>query len=204
MRSATAELEHRRTEQVTLKRRLRTFLKRRAPLPFFVFSYRRSSEKVKSSSPRSELFAEFLSRTSGPCLQIAVKNEYGKKFGDNWVSVDRYDHSSVIDRHDDITALSFPDNHFNAVVCWSVLEHVPEPQRAIAELWRVLKPGGMIWVQLPFLFPYHADPHDYWRVTPQGLRMWMRDFEEIACGGDYWARTSVIAASFFWGVRPSA
>jgi hypothetical protein len=61
----------------------------------------------------------------------------------------------------------------------------------------------MIWVQLPFLFPYHADPHDYWRATPNGLRLWMRQFEEVHCGCDYWAGTRIVAATFFYGVKPA-
>jgi SAM-dependent methyltransferase len=195
---------HKRTETVTLKNRVERMLKHYAPLPFYLLLYSRSSSKIRSKTSRESLFRDFLAQTSGPCLQIAVKSEIGRKFGDNWVSVDRYDHSAVIDRHDDIHSLGFPDGHFNAVVCWSVLEHVPEPQRAIAEMLRVLKPGGSIWVQLPFLFPYHADPHDYWRVTPAGLRQWMRDFEEVACAADYWAGTTILSASFYWGKKPAA
>jgi SAM-dependent methyltransferase len=193
---------HKRTETLTLKGRVERLLKRYAALPFYLLLYSRSSSKIRSTASRERLFQDFLAQTSGPCLQIAVKSEIGRKFGNNWISVDRYDHSAVIDRHDDIHSLGFPDGHFNAVVCWSVLEHVPEPERAIAEMLRVLKPGGAIWVQLPFLFPYHADPHDYWRVTPSGLRQWMRHFEEIACGADYWARTAIITAAFFWGRKP--
>ena len=173
------------------------------PVPWFLLQYRRSSAKVRSDEPRAKLFEKFLASTSGDCLQIAVKDEVGRKFGPNWTSVDKYDHSSLIDRHDDVEDLQFPDNSFNAVVCWSVLEHVPHPQRAIAEMHRVLKPNGQIWVQLPFLFPYHADPHDFWRVTPNGLRVWMEAFDEIACGCDYWARTRMIAATFFWGTKRS-
>lgn len=184
-----------------MKDKIRLFLQRYAALPFFVGQYYRSSASIKSKE-RDRLFADFLSQTSGPCLQVAVKDEVGKKFGDNWISVDKYVHTSVIDRHDDIEDLQFPDNHFNAVVCWSVLEHVPAPERAIAEMRRVLKPGGLIWVQLPFLFPYHADPHDFWRVTPAGLRLWMQEFEEVACACDYWAKTPIVAATFFWGRKP--
>lgn len=194
---------HNRTESVSLKVRVQRLLKRYAPLPFYLLTYSRTSSKIRSTVNCKSLFRDFLAQSSGPCLQIAVKGEIGRKFGDNWIAVDRYDHSAVIDRHDDIHALGFPDGHFNAVVCWSVLEHVPEPQLAIAEMRRVLKPGGAIWVQVPFLFPYHADPYDYWRVTPPGLRKWMGDFEEIACGGDYWARTTIISGSFFWGRKPA-
>jgi SAM-dependent methyltransferase len=184
-----------------LKSKTRRLLQRFAAFPFFMVQYYRSGATIKSTE-RERLFADFLQQTSGTCLQVAVKDEVGEKFGDNWISVDKYDHSSVIDRHDDVEDLQFPDNYFNAVVCWSVLEHVPSPLHAISEMRRVLRPGGLIWVQLPFLFPYHADPHDFWRVTPSGLRQWMRDFEELACGCDYWARTPIIAASFFWGRKP--
>lgn len=169
------------------------------PTSFYFLQYVRSTKQIRSKIPRKTLFAEFLNKTNGPCLQIAVKDEIGKKFGSNWVSVDKYDHSAVIDRHDDIQNLDFPDNSFNAIVCWSVLEHVPEPHIAVDEMFRVLKPGGLIWVQLPFLFPYHGAPQDYWRVTPNGLRMWMRKFDEIHCGCDYWARTRIIAATFYYG-----
>ena len=183
---------------------IRSWMVRLVPLPWFLLFYRRTSAKLASKTPRTQLFERFLSETTGPCLQIAVKDEYGAKFGSNWVSVDKYDHGPAVDRHDDIQSLEFPDASFNAIVCWSVLEHVPEPEKAIAEMYRVLKPGGTIWVQVPFLYPYHADPHDYWRVTPAGLRMWMRKFEEIDCSCDYWARTHVVCGTFFHGRKPIA
>lgn len=172
------------------------------PFLFYCIQYRRSSAKIRSKVSRQALFSDFLSKATGPCLQIGVKEELGRKFGPGWISVDKYDDRDFIDRHDDIQDLRFPDGSFNAVACWSVLEHVPEPHKAISEMRRVLRPGGVIWVQLPFLFPYHAAPHDYWRVTPSGLRVWMRDFEEIHCACDYWARTRLAAASFFYGRRP--
>ncbi len=184
-----------------LKRRLKALVTRVSPTMAFLIQYARSTPKIRSKVARNVLFDEFLRGTSGPCLQIAIKDSYGRKYGENWVAVDKYDHGPQIDRHDDVQALGFPDESFNAVVCWSVLEHVPDPQQAIREMHRILKPGGSIWVQLPFLFPYHADPHDYWRVTPSGLRAWMRDFEEKSCGCDYWAGTSIVAATFFWGTK---
>ena len=202
IRVEEAAYRHKRTENMPLKHRVGRLLKRYAPLPFYLLLYSRSSSKIRSGVSRESLFRDFLAQSSGPCLQIAVKNEIGRKFGDNWISVDRYDHSAVIDRHDDVHSLGFPDGYFNAIVCWSVLEHVPEPERAIAEMRRVLKPGGAIWVQLPFLFPYHPDPQDYWRVTPSGLRQWMRYFDEVACAADYWAATTIVTASFFWGKKP--
>ncbi|WP_254658054.1 class I SAM-dependent methyltransferase [Pleurocapsa sp. PCC 7327] len=125
----------------------------------------------------------------------------GKKFGPNWISVDKYDKREFIDYHYDIHDLKFEDESFDAAVCWSILEHVPYPQKAIAELHRVLKPNGKIWVQLPFHYPFHEEPKDYWRVTPDGLRIWLEDFDEIACGCDFWAKTPTIAATYFYGTK---
>lgn len=49
----------------------------------------------------------------------------------------------------DITRLEFPDNYFNAVVCNHVLEHIPDDRRAMAEVFRVLRPGGWASLQVP-------------------------------------------------------
>lgn len=50
----------------------------------------------------------------------------------------------------DITGMDFPDNHFDMVLCNHVLEHVPDDTRAISELYRVVKPGGVAILQTPF------------------------------------------------------
>lgn len=45
---------------------------------------------------------------------------------------------------EDILNLSFPDDHFDLVLCWGVLMHIPDAERAISQLIRVAKPGGFI------------------------------------------------------------
>ncbi len=83
----------------------------------------------------------------------------------------------------DVDHLTFADGAFDTVISTQVLEHVPHPWRMIAEVSRVLKPGGICMVSAPFLVPYHADPHDYFRYTPEGLRSLMEDngFEVVEC-----------------------
>jgi ubiquinone/menaquinone biosynthesis C-methylase UbiE len=49
----------------------------------------------------------------------------------------------------DVTSLQFPDGTFDAVVCNHVLEHVEDDRKALAEMYRVLKPGGWASIQVP-------------------------------------------------------
>ena len=49
----------------------------------------------------------------------------------------------------DITDLQFPDNNFDCILCYHVLEHVVDDRKALRELYRVLKPGGWSILQVP-------------------------------------------------------
>lgn len=77
----------------------------------------------------------------------------------------------------DVQALGIRDASVDVVLCTEVLEHVPDPQRAIDEMYRVLVPGGQLLLTTRFLFPIHDAPHDYFRFTKYGLRYLLRRFE---------------------------
>jgi ubiquinone/menaquinone biosynthesis C-methylase UbiE len=49
----------------------------------------------------------------------------------------------------DATAIEFPDRSFDLVYCYHVLEHIPEKEKALLEIWRVLKVGGFLYVGVP-------------------------------------------------------
>lgn len=63
----------------------------------------------------------------------------------------------------------FADGEFDTILCNAVLEHVPEIDCVMAELARVLKPGGFFIAAVPYLQPYHKDPTDFRRYTRDGL-----------------------------------
>ncbi len=75
-----------------------------------------------------------------------------------------------------------PSDRFDATVCYQVLEHVPSPSAAIAELYRTLKPGGTLVISVPHLSRQHELPHDYFRFTPGGLQKMLTDagFETVS------------------------
>ncbi|MBX3725702.1 MAG: class I SAM-dependent methyltransferase [Xanthomonadales bacterium] len=66
---------------------------------------------------------------------------------------------------------------FDTVVMLEVLEHLRYPREALAEARRVLTPGGIAIVSMPFLYPLHDAPHDYQRYTRHGLE------RELAASG---------------------
>lgn len=61
--------------------------------------------------------------------------------------------------------LPFSAGTFDVVVCSEVIEHLPEPGRALSEMVRVLKPGGKLILTWPFMYGLHELPHDYSRPT---------------------------------------
>jgi SAM-dependent methyltransferase len=69
----------------------------------------------------------------------------------------------------------------DGVICKAVLEHVYEPQLAVREIYRVLKPGGVAFLYVPFLYPYHGSRKepDCYRFTRDGLLYMFRDFSEM-------------------------
>lgn len=59
---------------------------------------------------------------------------------------------------------------FDSALCTAVLEHLEEPERAIREVHRVLKPGGVAVYSVPFIWHLHEEPRDFFRYSKYGLK----------------------------------
>ncbi len=70
------------------------------------------------------------------------------------------------------TAYEIPcDNErFDSAICTAVLEHLEEPEEALRECNRVLRPGGIAIYSVPFIWHLHEEPRDFYRYTKYGLK----------------------------------
>lgn len=73
----------------------------------------------------------------------------------------------------------FTDGEFGCVLCTEVLEHLHTPQKALDEMYRVLKPGGKLILTTRFIFPLHNIPGDYFRFTRYGLAHLLREWSSF-------------------------
>lgn len=75
-----------------------------------------------------------------------------------------------VDYVSDAHRLPFPDDSFDVVLAQESLEHFEDPFKAVCEIYRVLRPDGRFYVQLPFIIGYHPGPTDFWRFSKEGIR----------------------------------
>lgn len=78
--------------------------------------------------------------------------------------------------------LPLNDASVDSIICNAVLEHVRDPHHVVAELIRVLKPGGMLYAEVPFIFFFHGYPNDFTRFTREGMKRLFRDLDEPTIG----------------------
>jgi SAM-dependent methyltransferase len=84
--------------------------------------------------------------------------------------------------------LPFEDGSIDSVLAFHLFEHVYDLDRIAPECQRILKPGGRVYLSLPFLYEFHADPWDYWRFTDRAIVRWWSEagfeVERIEALGD--------------------
>lgn len=105
----------------------------------------------------------------GPALKDRVKDHIGVDIEHGF-----YD-SSHIDLIGSAYEVPIESGKADAVISSQVIEHLDRPQDAVKETARVLRPGGIFLISFPFLYPIHAEPHDYTRFTEYSMQKMLTD-----------------------------
>ena len=118
--------------------------------------------------PRRRRIGEFVAGL-GPDAGIVNIGAGRTDYGPNVLNLDVFPAPSV---HALATSELLPlrSDCFDGVILEAVLEHVRDADATLEEIRRVLVPGGVALIDVPFLQPYHPSPGDYRRYTEQGLR----------------------------------
>jgi len=82
-----------------------------------------------------------------------------------------------VDRIEDVHCLKIKSKSIGTVLIFDTLEHVEDVHQAMREIYRVLKPGGMVIISSVMKFPIHDYPSDYWRFTPKAFELLLKRFE---------------------------
>ena len=88
-----------------------------------------------------------------------------------------------VDRVEDLRALTLADGSVGTALCLETLEHCEDPFAAGRELARVVADGGVCLVSAPLMLGIHGYPNDYWRFTPEGLRVVLSGFDDVWTAG---------------------
>ncbi len=115
--------------------------------------------------------------TVGQCLDVGCGSRpYEHLFSQgSYVGVDvkssgRPNDMKQPDYYYDGIILPFSDNAFDMVMSTQVLEHVPNPSKVLNEMARVCKKNGSVVISLPFVYPEHEEPFDFFRFTSFGIK----------------------------------
>jgi SAM-dependent methyltransferase len=152
------------------------------PDPFLVTA--RSIQRVRSLVESAGSYATILNVGAGYT-----------SLSERVVNIDIFD-SGTTDVIASAMALPFPDNCADLVILQGVLEHVEDATSTLAESFRVLKPNGLFYTEMPFLQPYHESPIDLRRSTKNGLAGLCAPLIEIESGIHIGP-----AATFAWFMR---
>lgn len=118
---------------------------------------------------------EKLPKRTGDVLSISDSTNFIDLLGINATSITEANYPDH-----NFLSLKFPDQSFDFIFSDQVLEHVEgDPQQAIDESWRVLRPGGIAVHTTCFINPIHPFPKDFWRFTPDALALLGRKFSRV-------------------------
>ena len=144
--------------------------------------------------------SNFLFKITNPKILIVGGGEVGSgleyfvnQFDKNIMSFDIYD-SENVDFIADGHSIPIISNYFDLVICQAVLEHVLNPNMVVSEITRVLKFGGVVYAETPFMQQVHEGAFDFTRFSESGHRYLFKNFTTLKTGYTKGAGTTLLWA----------
>lgn len=143
------------------------------------------SKLIKPPSPSLNYKDRYLrnlvskAKTSGEI--IVDVGSGGRRLALNSINLD-IDLFGYVNIVGDACHIPLKNQSVNLVILSAVLEHIREPTLVVNEIQRILKKNGAVYVENPFMQPFHADPNDFQRYTLYGLSNLFNNFKVIESG----------------------
>ncbi len=117
-----------------------------------------------------------------PYKQYILSNSKVEKYIGLDIENPTYQQNGKPDMFWDGRKIPLDDNTVDTVMATELFEHLPDIESVLKEINRVLKPGGLLFFTVPFLWPLHDAPHDEYRYTPFSLERHLKaaDFTDIS------------------------
>jgi len=158
-----------------------------------------------------EVLREHMSAVTGRVIDLACgTNPSYRQFlnhapaGVHLIGLDRKAASRPTVIADLTSQLPIVDGSADAAIVSFYLYIPAEPETLLAEIYRVLRPGGVVLLTLPFVFPYTPEPTDHWRFTEAGIQRLLRKTglaaESVTPVGGRWTSAAYLLAPF---LRPT-
>ncbi len=142
--------------------------------PLRVYNNPRVSDDIYLHfSELKDAILNYSDKINGITLDIGAGKSPYRNFFKNckkYIRLDKFDHGNKPDIIADATKIPLKNNSVDSVVCFQLLEHLPNPQKAIDEIYRILKPNGVCLLTTHMATVLHGEPYDYFRFTKYGLR----------------------------------
>jgi SAM-dependent methyltransferase len=131
----------------------------------------------------NEWIARHAEEITGKVLSIGSGDDYdwcGKKYRSYFKNASLYLTSDITHKCDLVVDArdmkDIEDDAFDCLICMGTIEHIDDMFKAMSEMARVLKPGGVLLFGAPFGYKIHQQPMDFWRMTIYGLRYLIERF----------------------------
>lgn len=146
-----------------------------------------------------QLIAKHAYHITGSMLDVGALNpRYNHLFKATVTSVDIIVNEKLGVLYGDIEkGLSFPDNSFDSVICIEVFEYLDDYQRAINEIYRLLKPDGRAFISVPFFYRDHTDNLRFTEKMFTAKLQRFRSVKSIRIGNGYVAVWDILKKKIF-------